>query len=160
METTGEELAQRFDQLNREFGEELRMLPEAAWTNSKTEEGWTVGQAAHHVAGWYPWMAEAVDNLAKGKPLPSMDRPLDERNAQHAEADMGRSGQEAIALAESGGWRITELLRGLNAAQLAHKTPSGNGAEMTLAELAENMVIGHVRMHLAHIRAAVPAGRG
>ena len=160
METTGEYLAQRFDQVNREFAQELRTLPDEAWTGARTEEGWTVGQAAHHIAGWYPWMAEMLDNLAKGKPMPALDVPLDERNARHADVDAGRTRDEAIALTESGAWRIMELLRELNADQLAHKTPVGNGVEMTLAELAQNMVIGHVEMHLAHIRAAAPAGRG
>lgn len=160
METTGEYLAQRFDQVNREFAQELRTLPDDAWQQARTEEGWTVGVTAHHVAGWYPWMAEMLDNIAKGQGMPSLEGTLDERNARHAEKDAGRTRDDAIALAESGGWRIMELLRELNAAQLAHKVPIGNGVEMTLAELAENMVIKHVEMHLSHIRAASPAGRG
>ncbi len=160
METTGETLAQDFDRANRQFVQEIRMLDDDTWANTRTVEDWPVGVAAHHVAGWYPWMAEMLDDLAKGRQMPSLGLPLDERNAREAERDAGRSREDAAALAEQGGVRINELLRQLNAEQLAHKTTVGNGVEMTLAELAENMVIKHVEMHLSHIREAVPAQPG
>lgn len=155
MTTTGAELADQFEALNAQFMETVAAIPADAWSTKMTEDGWSVGVEAHHVVGWYGDLANMVSVLASGAAVPpGALTGLNERNARHAAADVTRTREEALAIARAESGKPAAALRALTAEQLAQSHDMG-GRQMTVQQIAENVVVGHTRMHMGRIKAAL-----
>ena len=145
-------LAAEFERANDELIAAVDAFSEAQWRSVCEGEGWSVAVTAHHVAVGYAAIAEMLRLAARGEARRLSFEQLHERNARHAEAyaDVGQA--ETVDLLRRNGAEALAVVRGFDDAQL-DVVPGENGRSP--AELIERVLIGHLRGHVASIRAAV-----
>lgn len=151
----GAELAERFEQTNADFVSKLEGLSDEQWAKTCEETGWSVGVTAHHVAEDHAVLAQMIGGVASGAKVPPItSEALDSMNAEHAQRTAGVSRNETIQLARTNGAQAAQMLRGLNdeALQNTIGLPAG---QVTAEWVTENILIGHVGMHLPMIENAV-----
>lgn len=156
MATRGEDLAARFEQANAQFVTTIDSLSDEQWKQACAGEQWPVAITAHHVAEDHGILAGLINTIASGGQLPPIDADgLNAMNADHARRATGVARAETVALARSEGEKAAAMLRGLSDDQLA-KTGvlPAVGGEVSAAALAENLLIGHIGMHLPSIKEA------
>lgn len=157
-------MAQRAGTLARQFTEANdEMIAAAAgasashWRAQCPGEGWTVGVTAHHVAVGHEPVAGLIMGVATGQQLPPITmEALNEGNAAHAREFADCNQDETVALLRSAGAAAAEMVRNLSDEQL-DRSAEVVGQRMTAQQLAENILISHVKGHLASIRAATGA---
>ena len=157
MASKGEDLADRFEKANTEFIATVSGLSDEQWKAPCAGEQWPAGVLAHHVAEDHGVLAGLINTIATGGQLPPIDaKALDAMNAEHAQRAAGVSRDETVALAKSEGTKAAALLRSLSDEQLERTSPFGvTGGDISAEQIAENILIGHMGMHLPSIRAAV-----
>lgn len=156
MGNKGNALADRFEVANAEFVKVLEGIKDEQWSRPCAGEQWPVGVTAHHIAEDHGVLSGLINTIATGGQLPPIDAAgLNAMNADHAQRAAGVTRAETVALARSEGEKASEMLRGLSDEQLA-KTGAlpTMGGEISAAQLAENILIGHIGMHLPSIRQA------
>ncbi len=156
MATKGQDLADQFEQANAEFVKTIESLTDEQWKRACAGEEWPVGTTAHHVAEDHGVLTGLIKTLASGGTLPPIDaEALNGINADHARRAAGVSREETIALAQSGAQGAVSMLRGLSDEQLAKSAmfPAAGG-EVNAQQLVENILIGHIGMHLPSIKQA------
>ncbi len=154
MSERGSLLASRLEQANADLRDVVAGCDDDAWQRVTSVTGWPVGVVASHVAGGQKLIAGWVQSLANGQPV-AVDMPMvHESNKAHAEKrrdvtreqvqeSLGRNGEAAAA-----------TLRSLTDEQLDRSAPIAifEGEEVTAAELADRLLVGHVLGHLREIR--------
>jgi hypothetical protein len=86
---------------------------------------------------------------------PSVTREqLDQRNAQHAQQSARLTRQEILALLLRNGEAIENFIRGLDSRRL-DRTGRVLGQDVSGAQVIESWMNGHIRTHVASIRAAI-----
>ena len=81
---------------------------------------------------------------------------LDEGNAQHAREHANCTRAETLALHRSSAAAASAIVRGLPDAHLDHSGTLLTGMPpMTVQQIVESILIGHVNEHLGSIRATV-----
>lgn len=156
MGSKGNALADQFQTANSEFMNLIEGLNDDQWERPCPGEQWPVGITAHHVAEDHGVLAGLINTIATGGKMPPIDAAaLDAINADHAQRAVGAMRADTVALARSEGEKAAGLLRSLSDDQLA-KTGAlpAVGGEISAAQLAENILIGHIGMHLPSIRQA------
>jgi hypothetical protein len=155
MASKGADLAIRFEAANDNFVRKLEALTPEQWTKPCVEVGWPVGVTAHHVAEGHATIAQLVGGVGTGAALPPITREmLDANNAEHAQRAAGVTRAETVQLARTNGAQAAQVLRGLSDAQLqaTAQLPGPAGPQAMSAEsIAENILIGHIGMHLSMI---------
>ena len=150
-------LAEGFDQANGEMIAVIERLTDAQWQAMCASEGWTVGVTAHHVAEDHALLAAAIQSVAIGLPMPRVtDEMVNQINAKHAQQHAGCTKEDTLALLRKNGVAAATILRMLSNEQLDKTAPHPfRGGEPWQAEqLVEDVMIGHVRLHLQSIQAA------
>ena len=153
------QLAEKFEAINGEFINVVSDCSAEQWQRTSASEGWTVGVVAHHVAGSHAAFTGLLQALASGNnqlPPVTMDM-IAVGNAQHAKdfATVGKP--ETLELLTRDGEMLAQSIRGLTDEQLGYTTNVFGGREMTVAQVVENVFIGHPTGHLAHIRESIAA---
>lgn len=155
MTQRAEELTSEFQQASADFRQTVESLSDDTWKAITAEEGWPVGVAAHHAAASVQSLAGLIRAAASGQQLPSvtMDQ-LDAGNAQHAKDFANVSRAEVLQVIDKNTPEAAAMLRSLTDEQLNREvaSPFGNGT-VTPAQIAENILIGHIKGHLASIKA-------
>lgn len=150
-----EELATRLERANAAFVAAVEGCPEDAWQRTTQEEGWTVAALAHHIAAGHEGISGLVQAVAAKQAVPPLTlEAINEGNAQAAQEHAQADRAEVLQLARDGGAKAAAALRGLDEAALDH-TVDLLGTQTSAAQIAENILIGHVEGHLASLRASV-----
>ncbi len=149
--------AAQFEAVNDEMVEVVDGCSDDDWHCICPSEGWSFGVVAHHAASALPAFYDIVEKIAIGDlrtPRISLD-VVNENNAKHAQEFASVGKPDVLDLLNTHGPRIVLLLRQLNDEQLERTTDAFGGREFSLAQLVEMVVVGHSRMHLASMRAAL-----
>ena len=150
------ELADRFERLNQELIATVEGASDEQWRATCSGETWSVAVTAHHVAGGHALIADFVERLAKGQPLPSvtMDQ-IHAGNAEHARQFANRSREETADLLRRNGAIAADKVRGLSDDELKRSAPVFGGQPMSAEQLIENILLGHIQGHFGSIKAAI-----
>jgi hypothetical protein len=114
-------------------------------------EEWTVGVVLHHIAEGHAHGVEWLGEMASGRGVSETAEEIDRDNAAHA-ARAGSVGQvETVALLQTNGSRLEEMLRGLSDEELDRSAPFGpaGGRSFPTVDLAA-VPARHTREHLSH----------
>ena len=154
-----DQLVARFDAVNAGAIALVEACTDAQWRATCAAEGWPAAVVAHHIAVVHDEFMPLVRAFAGGEtfsPGSSMD-DVDRVNAHHARefADVGRP--ETLDVLRVNGAALAQLLRAIPDDGLDRIAGTYGGREMTVAQVVEWIVIGHVQSHLASLRAAFGA---
>jgi hypothetical protein len=153
------ELAERFAGLNEELVTFVQECPRSVWQSPCPDDGRSVGVVAHHIASSHAPLVQLMMVVANGEPAPSLTGAmLDQANADHTARHANCTPEEVIDLLRTDGRAAAEAIRSLNEEQLVRRA-SGElfGARMSVAELVENVLIGHMVLHFASMKDATEA---
>jgi hypothetical protein len=152
-----EALAKDFEAAVSDLAKEIEGCSDAKW-KATTEEGWSVGTVAQHVAGQFPLEMEFLRAGAEGKPLPSYSwDDINKKNDTRAAREADVTKEHVLKTLSEGSASVAAWLRSLDDAQLDNKGALGlaNGAEVTTEQLIQGgVLIDHARAHLKSIQAA------
>jgi len=157
MSEQAQALAQRFEQTNEEAIGVVDGCAEEQWRALHAGENRSVNVLAHHIAVGHQLIAEWVQGIATGQPLPALTvESFTEPNAQHARQYANVTKPEVIAELRQQGVAAVSLVRGLSDEQL-DRAGELLGRQMRARDVIEQILIGHVRNHLGSIREALSA---
>jgi hypothetical protein len=156
----GTELAADLEAANAELMELVRSLTPEQWRlrggnapglgEVEGDETRTVGQIALHTANHHLVQMTIVSGVAEGT-MPRLAHP---DNATEAAENPDPDREHVLALLAGNGAAGARMLRGLSDEQLARQM-TFRGWTMSAEELAVQVQVGHVRWHIASIRAAL-----
>jgi hypothetical protein len=150
-------LAQRFEQMNEEAIGVVDGCAEEQWRTHHAGENRSVNVLAHHIAVGHQGIAEWVQGIATGQPLPALTmESFTEPNAQHARQYATITKPEVIAELRQQGAAAASLVRGLSDEQ-PNRTGELLGRQMRTQDVIEQILIGHVRNRLGSIREELSA---
>lgn len=157
MSERAQELAGRFEQANEEFIGVVERLSDAEWATECPEERRTVAALSRHIAFGYGLESRYLRAIASGRPLPLVTRErLNALNAEHGEQYAHCDKAEVLAMLRREGAAAADFVRGLSDDELARSGDYVEGLPTwTVDTWIERILIGHIGMHLASIRAAV-----
>ena len=168
MTNRSEELAREFEKANDELIALVERLDERQW-QAVCAEGWTVAQAACHIADDHAVLAGFVRLIAEGEPFPDFDaEAVHQINADQVARNADCTTEYVMQLLRSSGAGAAAMIRGFTDAQLdsAVSLPAphafrvmDNLPERLMASHAiEGGLIGHFREHgWSILSAAYPA---
>jgi hypothetical protein len=151
-------LASDFARVNRKALAFARSCTDEQWGRAVPGEGWTVGIVLHHIAEGHAHGVRWLGEMASGRGVTDTAEAIDRDNAAHA-SRAGAVGQvETVALLQTNGSRLEEMLRGLSDEDLDRLAPFGpaGGRSFPTGELAA-VPTRHTLEHLAHAMDAVAA---
>lgn len=161
--TKGQELAIAFDAATDQLVSRIRSMSDEEWSARIDEDNWSVAQEALHLGVWMEVEGDWYGKLAHGKPaLPLSREAADHLNAQLM-AENPEPSREQVLLAIAGNRTLVRhLLINLSDEQFAQTIPMSRAfvsgpanAEISLADLAERMLVGHVSSHLEAIEKTI-----
>jgi uncharacterized damage-inducible protein DinB len=149
-------LAARFEEANQELINVLGRLPDKSWHRLCPDEGWPVGVTAHHIAVAYPEHIRILQAIAEERPLPPLTwSDLEQLNSRHAERHASCTRPETVDLLVRNAQAVTATLQHLSDDQLERRgSLIADFGRLSVRQWVEQVVIGHVRVHLGSIRAA------
>jgi uncharacterized damage-inducible protein DinB len=161
MGARAEALAKKFEAKVDEATAAFEKLSDADWKKVTTEEKWSVGVTAHHIAVAHQIIGGLLKSVADGKasgPATMAMSAIDEMNAKHAKEFADCTKAETIALHKQNAAAAAAMVRGLSDEQLDR---SGNllvgMPAMTAEQVGTTILVGHVDGHLKSIRSTVGA---
>jgi DinB superfamily len=157
MGARSEALAKQFEAKAQEAVAVIEKLRAADWKKVAEAEKWTVGVTAHHLAGALEPVAGIVSTIASGQSPGHFTRAmLDEMNARHAQEHAHCTQAETMALLKRGAAAAAAVVRGLHDDQLAKSgTVFTDAPPMTVEQLINSGLIGHIDAHFGSIRKTV-----
>lgn len=153
----GAQLAAEFAAGNAALIAAVTGCTEEQWRRVYASEGWPVAVVAHHLAIVQRGYVGLVTTLAAGEtysPRSSLDE-VHRLNAQHAEEHATVGKPETLDLLRTSGDTITSLLQGLDDEQLDRIAGRFGDQELRVAQVVEQIVIGHAGVHRASIEGAL-----
>jgi uncharacterized damage-inducible protein DinB len=160
MSPTSKQLAEQYAQRTQEPMRTAATLSKRQWQAPCVDKGWTVGVTAHHLAATVPLILDSARSIMSGHELPANTVELTNQfNAQHASKHAACTRQETLTLLKQNGELATAFVRGLSEQDLERRAPLAflSGQEWTTRQWLENILIGHIGMHLPSIQAALSA---
>lgn len=152
-----EALAKDFEAAVADLTKEIEGCSDARWA-ATTQEGWSVGTLAQHIAGQFPLEMESITAGAEGRPLPSYNwEDVNGKNDSRAAAEASVTKEHVLKTLREGTASVAAYLRAMDDSQLDNKAPLplANNAEVTTEQLIlGGVLIDHVRGHLKSIQAA------
>ncbi|MBA2453756.1 MAG: DinB family protein [Chloroflexia bacterium] len=158
MSDRAQSLADKFEDAHNEIVKTVEEMSEDRWKAICAGEERTVGVVAHHVATSYGGTFGLVQLGASGQPMPELSRDMvDGGNAQHATGNASCTKEETLALLREDGERVRSGIAGMSDEQLDQKLVLSlfGPDEMTVEQLIDGLVIGHIGMHLPSIQSTV-----
>ncbi|MDP9358977.1 MAG: DinB family protein [Chloroflexota bacterium] len=160
MSTLVEQLAQRFEEVNRAAIAAVEDLDEAGLRAHCAAEQCTAAALAAHVGEAHPIIADWVRAAAAGEPLPAITMAdIDRINAERAAANAQCSKETVLAQLRANGAAAAARLRTLRDEDLERTTPFAlfGGAEVSVRALIERVLIGNIEANLPSLREAARA---
>ena len=158
MSERADALADKLERVYADVEQAIESCSDDEWRNAWSDEGWSVGVTAHHVAGAHETILGIVQAVANGQPVPSITpEMLDGYNAQHAVEFANTTREDVLALHRPAARATVAAIRGLSDEQLDRTAaiPLIGDAPTSAQQLIEMGLIGHPTGHLESIRAAV-----
>ena len=157
MSARAQSLADLFERTNNELIQFATSLSGADWMRYCPNEERNIAALVYHVAVGYPFELRVFKAIAAGDPLPNLSRAdLDAMNAEDGEAHANEEREETLDLLRRNGAQAAEWVCGLNDDDLRKTGEYIEGIpEMTIEQWIERVLIGHIGMHLASMRAVV-----
>lgn len=156
MGTRCDELASDFESAVADLAKEIEGCSDEKWA-ATTDEGWSVGTLAQHIAGQFPLEMEFITAAAEGRALPSYSwDDVNGKNDARAAAEASVTKEHVLKTLREGAASTAAYLRSLDDGQLDNKAPLklANNAEVTTEQLIMGgVLIDHVRGHLKSIQA-------
>ncbi len=157
--TRSTELVNEYEELQSAAVETLLACTDVEWRLTTRAEGWTVAATAHHMAIVQRAFVRMVEMFAAGEtytPSGDMDR-IHASNADHAREYAGADKIDTLQILESSGAEMAALMRGLDDGDLARSAGTFGGNDLTVAQVLDYVVIGHLGEHLASIQETIDA---
>jgi hypothetical protein len=171
------ELAEQFKALTDEFGAFIGTLNADEWAARAVNSPiWNLGEdekrscapIAFHTADGIAIHTAMLKDAAEGKPLPVPGgswtlEGVAQWNADMAEQHANVTQAEVLGVLSANSARALELIRGLSDDQLERRlsdldrenTGPFNPELYTVGQIIEQMLIGHVQVHLSSLKATV-----
>ena len=128
--------------------------PESLQRRPSAEE-WTAAELSGHVAEFPTVLAQQARQLI-ANPGALLGRDPDDASRLAAVTRLGAAGPiEAAAAVREGVHKAAELLKDLPAHAWEIKGRHRRAGEITVAQLVENFIVGHIHEHLNQARTAV-----
>jgi hypothetical protein len=156
MSTRSDALAARFTEANEAFAAVVAQYSDADWSAISEAEGWSVGVIAHHVAANHLLIVEETGWLMSGTLPANIIELSDQFNAEHARTYANCTRDETVDLLRRNGEVAADFVRNLRDEQLDTSAPIPffGDVRWTAQEWIENILIGHITMHVPSIEAA------
>jgi hypothetical protein len=151
------QLAEAFEQANSDTISLVEGCTDEQWQISCSDEGRPSGVVLHHVAGAHRSISIWIKMIATGSPVaPLSAEMIDQWNERHLERHATCTRAETEQLLQRNGEAAASLVGALNDAQLARSaTLFAWLPPMSVADLIEQRLIGHIRDHVASVRQAI-----
>lgn len=155
------ELASRFEQ---ECDDALALgsgCSPAQWRHVCDDEGWTVGTVVRHIAGGILFEADIILRIAHGRQPRAMSMDdIHAHNASNTGADPDQS--ETLDTLRANRDRAARMVRGFTDEQLDRSAPVPflDNRTLSVRDLIDFLLIGHIARHLAGIRTSLGAHPG
>ncbi len=153
------ELAERFASFNSEVIAFVENCSDADWRKVCSDEQWTVGVAARHIAAGHYSALDFVKMIVAGETLPnlSMDA-MDQMNAQHAEEHAHCTKTEVLDLLHENGSAFASYVAGLSDVDLDRTGHlSVIGGDISTQKFIEMVIFASAGEHLASMRSITGA---
>ena len=157
MGARAEQLAQRFEDVNRQVMETVQHCSAAQWTATCAGEEWPVRVGASHIADAHRYVRDMVASVAEGRGFPAVSwDEIHAANARMAEQHAATTQEQALEALRANGAQAAAYVRSLSDEQLDRTTPVPLLGNQTLStqQLIELILIGHPEGHLKSMRAA------
>lgn len=162
---TGEELAREFESANARFVELVRGLADEQWVatganapgyrfDDLVDEARTIAQIASHVANQHLIQMEIARGVVRRSMAAEPGYASAQANAQEVVMNPSPDRDEVVARLEAHGAVVAEFLLSLTAEQLG-RSMTFKGWTMTVEQLVDQGVIGHIRWHTLSIEEAL-----
>jgi uncharacterized damage-inducible protein DinB len=152
------EYAAAITAITDEIIDAVEPLTDGQWRRVTSAEQWPVAVVAHHACAVQRAFASVLDALERGAPVPEFSaEDVERNNARHARAFADVSQEETLRCLRRHSVALSEAARRLPPERITSTAGTFGGFEMTVAQLLEFAVIGHLREHLASIRETVAA---
>lgn len=152
--TQATQIATKFEEQQNQAVAAVSGVTDEQWQRVTEAEGWTVAATAHHLAIVQQGFLGMVEKLVAGDTYtPTLDmEAIHTQNAEHAREYAGADRAETLEILESSGAAMTGLLQRFDDDQLERTAGTFGGNDLTVAQVIEYIVIGHVREHLTSIQ--------
>jgi uncharacterized damage-inducible protein DinB len=148
-------LAQQLEQANHGLITTIEALSDAQWQAKTPGDGRSVGVVAHHVASSHKTVAGLAGAIAHGQSVPAITMDMiHQGNAAHAAQHANCTKAETLALLRQNGAAAVAAVRGFGDAELDRTTTLPLGT-MSVAQVVERILIGHVHDHHGTIKKAL-----
>ncbi len=158
MSDRAQALADKFGDAHSDVVKTVEGMSDDQWRAVCAGEERTAGVVAHHVASSYDTTFGIAHLGAFGEPMPQLSwDAVHGINAQHASGNASCTKEETLAILKDRGPAVKSAIAQLSDEQL-DKTlvlPLFGPDEMTVEQLIEAFVIGHIGMHLPSIQETV-----
>ncbi len=157
MSLRARELESRFREANEEFSTFLQGLTNAELSRVCPEEQRTLAALARHVAGAYLFELRYFQGMVDGQPLPVVVKEeLDQINAATGQRNAYADRNETLEILRRDGETAARFVAGLTDEQLQQVGAYVDWIpEMSVEHWVERVLIGHIRGHMASMRAIV-----
>jgi hypothetical protein len=150
------ELVDRFVVFNNEMITFVENCSEENWRKDCSDEGWTVGVVARHIAAGHYYASDLVKMIVAGEPLPDLGmETINQMNAQHAQEHADCTQREVLGILRDKGAAIVDYLGELDDADLDRSAHLAlMGGEISAKKLIEVVIIRSGSEHLASMKRA------
>jgi hypothetical protein len=151
-------LADKFEAAHNDLVSTIESIPDDKWQLTCQNDERPVGVVAHHVGVSYTTTFESVRMAGTGQPVPPMSwEMLNAMNAEHAVENASCTKEDALAVIRKNGSHVRSEMANLDDAMLDRDVhfPLFGPDPVTVERMLDMLVIGHIGMHLPHIKATV-----
>jgi hypothetical protein len=152
-----EPLAREYDQLLKEVLTFCEGCSDAEWNVRTAEEGWPVGAVAHHMALGAQKLMLWTRLISAGEETGETAESIHAWNALESARHSERPRSTTLALLRETAAEARGMLQDLNDGQLDRTAMYTILGERRTAERMAQSLVGHMRGHFEHMRAAVSA---
>jgi hypothetical protein len=148
-----EDLAKKVEQANNDLLGVIESSTDEQWRARCADGEWTQGFAGYHAAASIGGITGMLQGLAQGVKLPPMTMAdIDQQNATLLKEHEGCTKQEALDMIRTNSSASVQFVQSLSDADLDRKVSLLTGMpEMTIEQVAENLLVGHPTGHAQSI---------
>lgn len=155
--TRTHEIGQQFEDLNDEVAAIIEGCSDQEWQAVSVGEGWTIAAVAHHIAIVQQAFVGMVEHFSRGRTY-SPDFTMDDihrKNAEHAQEYAQADRQECLDILASSRATMRNLIEGFDDSDLDRVAGTFGGNALSIGQVLEHVVVGHVREHLGSMNATL-----
>jgi hypothetical protein len=159
MSARAQALAGQFSDTLAEIAALIESVPDDLWTAPLSDEDRPISVVAYHIAEAIGFELRLLQAAAQGEDSPVTWDDIHAANASDALANVGVSREQALMLLRQNGALATAAVVALSDEQLDRVVNVPFlGGQVSVAQIVEWLLIGHLRWHEPGIRGAL-AGR-